>query len=140
MNLRERIVKKKRIRKILLYGISGVITTVISFVTFKIFLPVMDYILAFTLSWLIAVTFAYLSTRKRVYESGAKNGKEKCTEYIRFIIGRVITYIINLLLLMISVEIFRLDEFYSNVVITIVVIILNYFVGNIMINKFRKER
>lgn len=35
---------------------------------------------------------------------------------------------------MIAVEVFRFDEFWSNAVITVIVIILNYFVGNIMIN------
>ena len=44
-----------------------------------------------------------------------------------------------LVLLVIAVEIFKFDEFYSNVVITIVVIILNYFVGDLMINKLRRD-
>ena len=126
--------------KIIAYGISGAITTLISFVTFKLFLDYlnMQYILAFSLSWILAVTFAFFSTRKKVYESKAANKKEKTEEYIRFIIGRIITYVINLALLMVAVEIFKLDEFYSNVVITIIVVILNYFVGDIMINKLRR--
>lgn len=128
--------------KIIIYGISGAITTVISFVTFKIFLDYlkMQYILAFSLSWMLAVTFAFFSTREKVYESKANNRKEKTQEYIRFIIGRVITYVINLILLVIAVEVFKFDEFYSNVVITVIVIILNYFVGDIMINKLRGEK
>ena len=116
-------------------------TTLISFISFKVFLDwlKMQYVLAFSLSWILAVTFAFLSTRKKVYDSKAKNKKEISNEYIRFIIGRVITYVINLVLLMVAVEIFKFDEFYSNVVITIIVIILNYFVGDIMINKLKKE-
>lgn len=136
----KKIKENKTIIKIIVYGISGAITTLISFVTFKIFLDYlnMQYVLAFTLSWILAVTFAFFSTRKKVYESKAAGKKEKTEEYIRFIIGRVITYIVNLVLLMIAVEIFKLDEFYSNVVITVVVIILNYFVGDIMVNKLRR--
>lgn len=132
------ILKEKK--KIIIYGISGVITTIISFVTFKIFLEFMGYILSFSLSWLCAVSFAYFAMRKKVYESKAAGKKEKTEEYIRFIIGRVITYVINLVLLMIAVEIFKLDEFYSNVVITVIVIILNYFVGDLMINKLRRVK
>ena len=124
--------------KIIIYGISGVITTIISFVTFKFFLGFMGYVLSFSLSWLCAVTFAYLAMRKRVYDSKASGKKEKTDEYIRFIIGRIITYIINLVLLVIAVEIFKFDEFYSNVIITILVIILNYFIGDLMINKLKK--
>lgn len=125
--------------KIIVYLISGVITTIISFVTFKMFLGMMNYISAFTFSWMLAVTFAFVSTRKRVYDSKAITKKEKTTEYVRFIIGRIITYIVNLVLLMIAVEIFEWDEFYSNVVITIIVIILNYFVGDLMINRVKRS-
>lgn len=137
------ILEKEKIKKLLSYGISGVITTIISFVSFKIFLDYvkLNYIIAFSLSWILAVTFAYLSTRVRVYEFKAKTKKDKTFEYTRFLIGRIITYVINLVLLMIAVEVFKFDEFWSNAVITIIVIILNYFVGNIMINitKIREE-
>lgn len=137
------ILEKEKIKKLLSYGISGVITTIISFVSFKIFLDYvkLNYIIAFSLSWILAVTFAYLSTRVRVYESKAKTKKDKTFEYTRFLIGRIITYVINLVLLMIAVEVFKFDEFWSNAVITVIVIILNYFVGNIMINitKIREE-
>lgn len=142
MAINEEKRKTEKMAKIIAYGISGAITTIISFVSFKIFLDYlnMQYIIAFTISWLLAVTFAFFSTRKKVYESKAVGKKEKTEEYIRFIIGRVITYIVNLLLLMIAVELFKLDEFYSNVVITVIVIILNYFVGDIMINKLRRVK
>lgn len=142
MDIRERIKNDEKIRKLVVYGISGVITTIISFVTFKVFLDVimMQYVLAFSLSWILAVTFSYLATRKSVYDSKAKNKKEAIGEYLRFIIGRIFTYIVNLVFLVIAVDIFKFDEFYSNVVITIVVIILNYFVGDFMINKLKKEK
>lgn len=125
-------------KKLLYYGISGVITTIISFVSFKLFLDILNlhYILDFSMSWLLAVTFAYLSTRIKVYKSKANNKKEKAFEYTRFIIGRIITYVINLVLLMIAVEWFKLDEFWSNAVITVIVIVLNYFIGDVMINCF----
>lgn len=140
MIIKEVLKDKAKIKKIIIYGISGVITTIISFTTFKLFLSFMQYIFAFSLSWLLAVTFAYLSTRKSVYESAADNKKEKTNEYLRFIIGRIITYVVNLILLVIAVEVFKFDEFYSNAVITIIVIILNYFIGDIMINKLRKVK
>lgn len=128
-------------KKLMYYGVSGVITTIISFVSFKLFLDILNlhYVIAFSASWLLAVTFAYLSTRIKVYKSKASNKKEKAFEYTRFIIGRVITYIVNLSLLMIAVEWFKLDEFWSNAVITIIVIILNYFIGDLMINRFKSK-
>ena len=142
MKLITKILEVNKTKKIIVYCISGAITTLISFVSYKMFLDYlnMQYILSFTLSWILAVTFAFFSTRKKVYESKAVGKKEKTEEYIRFIIGRVITYVINLVLLMIAVEIFKLDDVYSNIVITVIVIILNYFVGDLMINKLRRVK
>ena len=144
MILVSKIRDNKEIMRIIAYVFSGIITTLISIITFKIFIKSLDYIVALSLSWIISVTYAYFATRKKVYNSEAKGKKENIFEYFKFILGRVITYIINLVLLMIAVEIFKFDEFYSNTVITILVIILNYFIGDIMINKFkikcRKEK
>jgi len=118
------------------YLISGVMTVIISVTTFKIFLLMnIKYVIAFTMSQIIAITFAYLATRKRVYNSKATRKSEIAQESIKFFIGRAFTYVVNLVLLMIAVDIFKFDEFYSNLVITIIVIILNYFIGDIMINK-----
>lgn len=139
MHLKEKIIKNENLRKATAYGISGVITTILSFVLFKVFLEVIDYIFAFSLSWILAVTFAYLSTRRSVYNSKADKIKEKFIEYVKFILGRIVTYVVNLVLLMMAVEIFELDEFYSNIVITIVVVILNYFMGEITINRLKKR-
>lgn len=130
------ILKDKKIGKIKSYVISGIVTTAISWVTYKVFLMLdIQYAIAFTLSWIIAVTYAYLSTRKKVYESKNISKKEVSIEYIRFCIGRVVTYLLNLSLLYIAVDKLGMDEFYSNCVITVIVIILNFFIGNISINK-----
>ena len=131
----------KKYKKYINYLISGVITVIISVVTFKIFLLLnIKYVIAFTLSQIIAITFAFLATRKRVYNSKATKKSEIAQESIKFFIGRAFTYVVNLVLLMIAVDIFKLDEFYSNLVITIIVIILNYFIGDIMINKLTLKK
>lgn len=123
------------------YLISGVITVIISVVTFKIFLVLnIKYVIAFTLSQILAIAFAFFATRTRVYDSKATNKKEIFSESLKFFVGRAFTYIVNLVLLMIAVDIFKFDEFYSNLVITIIVIILNYFIGDIMINKLKLEK
>ena len=135
------MIENIRVKKIFFYGISGIITTIISIVSYKIFLLLkIQYIIALTLSQILAITFAFFSTRKRVYESKAKSRIEISKEYTRFIIGRAILYFVNLILLIISVDVLKFDKFNSNVVITIIVIIINYFIGDFMINKFRSRK
>lgn len=131
----------EKYKKYINYLISGVITVIISVVTFKIFLMLnIKYVIAFTMSQIIAIAFAFFATRTRVYDSKAKNKKEIFNESLKFFIGRAFTYVVNLVLLMIAVDVFKLDEFYSNLVITIIVIILNYFIGDLMINKLKLSK
>lgn len=123
-------------KKINIYIISGIITTLISWISFKILLMInIQYILAFSISWGLSVTFAYISTRKKVYDSDINNKKGLLKEYGRFCIGRIVTYIINLILLYICVDILNYDEFISNCIITVIIVILNFFIGNLSINK-----
>ena len=128
--------KNKKVRKINIYIISGIITTLISWVSFKLLLFFnMQYIIAFSISWILAVTYAYFSTRKKVYDSAVEGKKNVFKEYLRFGLGRVATYLINLVLLFICVDILYFDEFISNCAITVIIVILNFFIGNLSINK-----
>ena len=98
-------------KKYINYLISGVITVIISVVTFKIFLVLnIKYVIAFTLSQILAIAFAFFATRTRVYDSKATNKKEIFSESLKFFVGRAFTYIVNLVLFMIAVDIFKFDE------------------------------
>lgn len=137
-NIKDKFCIKIKGNRVINYLICGGITTFISFFTYKLFLILnIQYVISFTLSQVLAITFAYISMRKRVYNSNAITKKELSVEYIKFITGRVFTYFVNLVLLTLAVEILNLDEFWSNVVITIIVVILNYFIGDITINKIK---
>ena len=128
--------KKERVKKINIYIISGLITTLISWVSFKLLLMAkMQYIIAFSISWMLSVTYAYFSTRKKVYDSEVKGKQNIFIEFLRFCLGRIVTYLINLILLYICVDILRYDEFISNCIITVIIVILNFFIGNLSINK-----
>lgn len=148
-NVKEKINKSKKIIKNLMkkyekyvnYLIIGAITFFISIITFKVFLVIrLPYVIAFTMSQILAIAFAYVAARKKVYNSKATQKREILIESIKFFIGRAFTYLVNLVLLVIAVDIFKFDEFYSNLVITVIVIILNYFIGDIMINKLNIDK
>lgn len=55
--------------------------------------------------------------------------KELIGEFTRFLIARGMTMLIDYLGLILLVEIFRADKFFSKCIVTILVIIINYFVG-----------
>ncbi len=111
------------IREISLYSVFGGITTLISILSYKLFLVLgLHYLIATTLSATLAVLFAYITNRIYVFRS---NGNI-LAESIRFLTGRIGVFIIETILLIILVSWVKFDEFYSKIIVTIIVVLLNY--------------
>ena len=111
------------IREISLYSVFGGITTFISILSYKLFLVIgLHYLIATTLSATLAVLFAYITNRIYVFRS---NGNI-LAESIRFLTGRIGVFIIETILLIILVSWVKFDEFYSKIIVTIIVVLLNY--------------
>ncbi len=111
------------IREISLYSVFGGITTFISILSYKLFLVIgLHYLIATTLSATLAVLFAYITNRIYVFRS---NGNI-FAESIRFLTGRIGVFIIETILLIILVSWVKFDEFYSKIIVTIIVVLLNY--------------
>ena len=111
------------IREISLYSVFGGITTLISILSYKLFLVIgLHYLIATTLSATLAVLFAYITNRIYVFRS---NGNI-FAESIRFLTGRIGVFIIETILLIILVSWVKFDEFYSKIIVTIIVVLLNY--------------
>ena len=80
----------KKYKEIINYLIIGVLTTVVSLVTFYIvrilFLTndtQLDIQISNIISWFFAVLFAFITNKKYVFES-KKEGKENLAEMIKF--------------------------------------------------------
>lgn len=127
--------------KLFYYSLHGIGTTIISLATYQLFLVMkMNYLLAFTISWLLANSYAYFSTRKIVFESTADTPNLIMKEYFEFMFGRFLTYIFNYIGLYIAVSVFKFHPFYSNVIISMIVIVLNYFVGTFIMKKSKRKK
>jgi len=112
-----------KIKEISLYTVFGGLTTLLSIGSYKLFLVIgFHYILATTLSTLLAIIFAYLTNRKYVFESHGSIVHES----IKFLIGRLGAFLIETLALIIAVSWIGMDEFHSKLIVTILVVIINY--------------
>lgn len=91
------LVKKIFSREIILYGIFGLLTTVVNLVTFSIFTHIgLEENLSNILAIIISVLFAYFTNSKFVFNSTAVTFKEKLKEFYRFILGRAFTMILEI--------------------------------------------
>ncbi len=133
----------RKYKEIINYLIFGGLTTIVNLAT--------KYILLFTIfdasnsielqvsiiiSWIVAVLFAYFTNRKFVFESTSKN---KFKEFTSFIIARLSTLLLEMIIMWFFVTLLKLNSDLYVVIFTIIaqiaVIIGNYVFSKLFVFK-----
>ena len=127
-------IKKICTREVILYIIFGILTTCINIGTYKFLVSVfhLEENLSSNISIIVAVLFAYFTNRKLVFNSTASSFSDKIKEFGRFMLGRAFTMIVEsigfwLLFTVLNITIY--DGLISKLIITVIVIILNFFIS-----------
>lgn len=126
-----KLTKKFCTKEIIFYALFGVLTTIINVGTLFIlsnYTPIEKNI-ANIISIIVAVLFAYFSNRKLVFNSKAITFKENFHEFIKFIIGRSFTMLVEACGFYLLFSICHIHELISKFTITIIVVILNFFIS-----------
>lgn len=133
------LIKKVCTKEVIFYAIFGVLTTVINIAVFYFLHYVVSFEknLANNISIVIAVLFAYFTNRKLVFNSTAVTFKEKFKEFYKFILGRVFTMVFEMIGFYLLATIIGFQELASKIFITILVIILNFFISKFF--AFKKQ-
>lgn len=122
--------------EVVLYIFFGVLTTLINIGLFYLLTKVgFLYIIANIIALLTAKTIAYLSSKFFVFKKRCDNRKELLFEIIIFIIFRSLTMFIDFFGLILLVELFSVDKMIGKVILTVVVIIINYFASKKVVFK-----
>ena len=131
MELFNRLIKKFCTKEIIFYAIFGVLTTFVNIACFYIFTHFvnLEENISNAISIVAAVLFAYFTNRKIVFNSTASNAKEKLLEFGKFILGRAFTMIVELVGFFLMFNVIGLKELVSKILISIIVIILNFFIS-----------
>lgn len=122
----------KKYKEIINYLIFGALTTLISIVTYAIFTKVfhIDYLISNVLSWIIAVLFAYITNKIYVFESKSKKNIKEITSFFFF---RVVSLIIEMIILYIFVDILHIDDLVTKIIAQIIVIVSNYVFSKVFV-------
>ncbi len=124
------LLKKVLTKEVIFYAIFGVLTTVVNLVVFYILTHLnLNENLSNIIAVLIAVLFAYFTNRKLVFNSTATTFKENLKEFYKFMIGRAFTMVLEIVGFYLLFNILHIEEFISKLFITILVIILNFFIS-----------
>ena len=117
-------------KEVLLYIIFGILTTVVNLGAFYILTTKWQWNenIANLIAILLAILVAYVTNKDLVFHSKAKTVKDKLQEFLKFMVGRAFTMIIEFLggLLLFQTAI---PEMISKTFLTIIVIILNFFIS-----------
>ncbi len=133
----------KKYKEIILYLIFGVLTTIVSlgskYILLFVLLDAKDPIqlqISIILSWMIAVIFAYVTNRIFVFNSKNEN---KIKEFISFIIARISTLLLEMLIMWFFVTFLKLNSdlyvFIFTIISQVAVVIANYVLSKLFIFK-----
>lgn len=135
------IIQKVLTKEVMLYIAFGVFTTVVnlgSFYVLNTLLHVDENISNFV-AILLAVLFAYITNKDLVFHSKAEGAGEKLAEFLKFMLGRAFTMVLEFVggLILFKTAI---PAIISKCFITVIVIILNFFISKFFAFKTEKEK
>lgn len=131
----------RRYQEIINYLIFGVLTTVVSLITYYVLTIIildpklnLELQIANILSWCIGVLFAYFTNRKFVFNSTNQNKKK---EFFTFVSARISTLILDMLVMFIGVSLLYFNDKIVKLISQVLVIIGNYILSKIIV--FKKD-
>lgn len=134
MKLKELI---KKYKSFLMYAVFGILTTLINIVCYGLFYKYLEIsnVVSNILAWMVAVTFAYITNKIWVFESKSLQLKTILSETWKFISCRLVTGILDIIIMYIGVDILNGPSIVLKVFSNIIVIILNYVASKLIIFK-----
>ncbi len=135
---------KEKIKELIRYGIVGVLTTLVSLITYYGLVytiidpknPLMLQV-ANIISWIVSVIFAYITNRKFVFKSENTN---KVKEASSFIFSRILTLILDMAIMFVGVSVLAYSDKFVKIFSQVVIIVLNYIIGKFLVFGKRKEK
>lgn len=123
--------------EVISYLICGVLTTVVSYVVFALFVNLPTAV-ANTISFIAAVLFAYVVNKLFVFDSPRWDGKTLVREFLPFLSCRILSYVFETLFLVLTCDILKWPKIPMKIVASVVVVIANYFASKFLV--FRKGK
>lgn len=111
------------------YIFWGLLTTAINLMSFYLLANQigLHYIISNCISWILSVTFAFITNKNFVFKGTATRSVFK--EYILFFMSRIFTGMLDITLMLILVSALSQNSILAKIVVNIVVIITNFVIS-----------
>lgn len=142
---------KKISKELVSYLVFGVLTTLVSIVTFEVANLILGqalYLLSNIISWIFAVTFAFVTNKLWVFESKSWAASVIKAEIIAFVAARLFSLLLEEAGLYLLIDIFSLGTFssaifgfsltgtlISKLIMQVIVVVANYIFSKFIIFK-----
>jgi len=134
----KQLLEKALVREVIVYGCFGVLTTIVGFGSYALFLHAgFGVALANTLSHLLAILFAYITNKIWVFQARDFTLRQMGKEFLKFLSSRLLALVIDTALLIVLVDFLHYDPILSKAATTVIVVVLNYFMSKMIV--FRKK-
>lgn len=126
----KKVVKKILTKEVILYIVFGLLTTIVNLGSFYVFHNICQWNenVSNLIAIILAVLVAYVTNKDLVFHSKAETIKEKLQEFLKFMIGRAFSMIIEFLGGLVLFQT-TIPEMISKILITVIVVILNFFIS-----------
>ncbi|WP_133014352.1 GtrA family protein [Clostridium cuniculi] len=131
MDNMKRILNKETIS----YVIFGILTTIINLISYYFFSNIIsiNYLISNIISWIISVSFAYVTNKLYVFNSKDKNKDVVIKEFIKFVNCRLTSGVIEMILLFLLVNMIKVNDIISKLVIGVIVVVLNFIFSKVFV-------
>ena len=131
----------KNKKEMVSYLVFGVLTTAVNIISFWLFDKWfdMDYKLATTIAWILSVIFAFVTNKLYVFNSKKVEARSVFKEFMSFLFFRLLSYILDLVTMIILVEFLKVDSLIAKIIANVFVVIFNYFASKYVIFKTVNE-
>lgn len=114
--------------EVISYLICGVLTTAVDYITYFVGKSIgLNTAVSTTLAWILAVIFAYFVNKVFVFFSTDWTLTGLIQEIIPFLSCRIFSYVMNLILMVVTVDLLHFNEPLMKIFSSIFVLIVNYF-------------
>ncbi len=132
--IKDLYIKYKEVINYLFFGGCTFLVSIISFFLFNKVCNFNEHV-ANVISWILAVSFAYITNKKYVFESKTSEKRDLLKEIGSFVSARILTLVMEELILVVGVNLLHIDSMIVKIVAQVVVIVANYFLSKLFIFK-----
>lgn len=131
----------EKYREMIMYLLFGGLTTVVSFSVYYIFNKPLGVsaLLSNIISWVASVTFAFITNKLFVFDSKDRSVEKVAKEALSFYGCRLFSGFVETAFIWLTVDILGWNSMIMKLVVSVFVVIANYFFSKIFVFKKSKE-